>query len=1479
MATYTIDPTSDAKQQWTATFPTSGQTAWSNTNKAVRQPTAPSTSSGVDDTAAAGHLLECQFPLTLGTNEEITGFTLWVYGSCTVAGGSSAGCSVQLPNGTAAYLPTTAGWVSSTVSDTSGAITPPLTAVATATTGTSNIYSWYVVVTTIITTPQSLTASSFAKGAALNKTAAPSRVLPTSRAVSLAQATATYYAVATGFPVETSGGGNRTVSVTPAHVGDLIVVHGSTANASQTVTTVSGGGVTWSKAVDGNDGTGIYSFIWWGVAASTAAFTLTVTTATVDASSDLELWVNSYTAAGASVQPTWYLGVTGGVVGNPGSTSNQYWPSLTATDATSLYSGWNYIYSSYGGGSITTSGITYDPTADGNEGCYALAPPQGTPTSPVSNPGSSVEGYSVAAIFTTTPSSSTVLLTATAIATSKSLSVPSAATSTSTSAYGVSQSVSVVHALSRLAPSAFGVARATDVVTANPSTGSLTDPFTAVNSAIWNSYKTGNPAAPSMSGGILSVPNGTASADQSNIQSQAAYSLTGSTLACKITPGTDTNGAQNFQLVNSSTGLTLSWIYTGGTWQATCSTVSGAMFANPLTPAYAWLRFREAAGIVYWEASPDGITWTTIAQVSVGAGACTSMTVQWRTYVYGTITGSTPMQVSNLNVTPTGAGVQPSFQNLILNPSFEYDATGSSTPAAWGTNGWGETLSVVASGGVASGSKALQEAWVTTNAGGGSYPGVNLSVPLVGGVTYMVRLALSVLTNSYGAVPSLQIGCYNASSTFLGNVGCGYSSSPWPAGTSGVLTGFFTAPAGSATGVWQIFFGDYSTGSTDRLTYVIDAVQIAPGAIGQPYGDGDTAGWGWNGAPGDALSALATPVSNLVDAFPGPGIDSQFTLNDTGSPSDTITISNGLTIPLTTDYPGVLSALSAYPAPNVYGLLGSSIFVQITPPSVGNGSKYVGLELDCIQGGNLGFQWQDNGGASWQPYWTDASNGAHYLSQVNLGSVPTWVRIRESAGTVYWDYTTATTPTGWTNLGSLADSTFGFSLSALYVKIAAGYYGTESPSSALVQSLNGSSTSQLLTVYAYGMAAVQDTVSAPTQVTPSSHGASQSLSSLAAPSSVVVTAYGAARSLGATIASSLLAAMALGSSQSSSSTTSSTSLSPAAYGVSQATELLVSSSVPFLTSQAYATSLSGATTNAAVSATTTAYAQSQSTGATNAPVQAAPQSRAQSQSASQTLAITNLTPVAYGATLAFDTVTANTVQFVGPVAFSASQASSNTSYPRPLATSAFASSQAGGLATAPSGLVPQALTIGQAVSATTAPGNVQVLAYAVSSVQDVLAATTGLSPAARVAALSLAMGTAATPLSASSSAASHALGLASAPSAVTVMSQSASLSSESVGVIVVFTPGASAQTSMTTFIVILENHLILDVDGGVINVYFEYDEPAATADSQEDFPTAATLGALTVTWEEYDEPAATADSQEDFPTAATLGALTVTWEE
>ena len=179
-----------------------------------------------------------------------------------------------------------------------------------------------------------------------------------------------------------SGLTNNATTITPTSAGDIIAV-GISAYPGVTVSSVSGGGISWQQGEsDGPDSVGISDAIFWGQALNTTSFQLLVTFSG-DVTSATIAWDEFATTA---TSPSWSQVASGSVCGT-GSTNCQTltanattvnYPTLTSTATDQLYFGYAVPGSTP---SVTNGGgFTYQETNNGRVLVYSLDAP--APSSP-----------------------------------------------------------------------------------------------------------------------------------------------------------------------------------------------------------------------------------------------------------------------------------------------------------------------------------------------------------------------------------------------------------------------------------------------------------------------------------------------------------------------------------------------------------------------------------------------------------------------------------------------------------------------------------------------------------------------------------------------------------------------------------------------------------------------------------------------------------------------------------------------------------------------------------------------------------------------------------------------------------------------------------------------------------------------------------------------------------------------------------------
>lgn len=305
----------------------------------------------------------------------------------------------------------------------------------------------------------------------------------------------------------------------------------------------------------------------------------------------------------------------------------------------------------------------------------------------------------------------------------------------------------------------------------------------------------------------------------------------------------------------------------------------------------------------------------------------------------------------------------------------------------------------------------------------------------VAGLNYVPTVSPST---PFTAVAGVQTFSENINPVAYGQLaGATPVAASWTMGTSGYwasIEALFKVGSGGTTAISGATSANYTVQGAD----VGDVLNCTVTATN---GGGSTAAT-------SAVTAIITAssgaplISTFTDSFPGSSLSAANWTTLFGSPT---VASNTLTLPTTTGVDGTVVASA-----NPYNLTGSSIYALITPPVVGNGSKVTSMALDPVQTVDSGNHiLVDFDGTNMQAWIKVSGTPTSIASHAVAGGTPTWARVRESAGTIYWDY--SSDGITWTNFASHADP---FTITSLYVILQSNYTGTEGASSATVQSLN-----------------------------------------------------------------------------------------------------------------------------------------------------------------------------------------------------------------------------------------------------------------------------------------------------------------------------------------------------------------------------------------------------------------------------------------
>ena len=143
----------------------------------------------------------------------------------------------------------------------------------------------------------------------------------------------------------------------------------------------------------------------------------------------------------------------------------------------------------------------------------------------------------------------------------------------------------------------------------------------------------------------------------SEVLSVDFYDLTGSYALMEVvspqSPGTGTTSTYFFCREDPDINA-VRWIIAGATLLAehrvagTNTTIFSAAFD---ATTHRWLRFREDAGTIYWDTSPDGVVWTNRA-TWVSTITLTALKAALGSGYYGAESSPAPAVVDNFNLIP-----------------------------------------------------------------------------------------------------------------------------------------------------------------------------------------------------------------------------------------------------------------------------------------------------------------------------------------------------------------------------------------------------------------------------------------------------------------------------------------------------------------------------------------------------------------------------------------------------------------------------------------------------------------------------------------------------------------------------------------------------------------------------------------------------------------------------------------------------------
>ncbi|MDX2845419.1 hypothetical protein PV377_42010, partial [Streptomyces ipomoeae] len=157
-----------------------------------------------------------------------------------------------------------------------------------------------------------------------------------------------------------------------------------------------------------------------------------------------------------------------------------------------------------------------------------------------------------------------------------------------------------------------------------PGLNELADDFAdgTLNTTLWS----GSYGDPTESSGKAHIPCSTGYA---GLKSATTYTLTSNSVFVRLhaaDPTGATSAAASVLVLSSVGGSDAGFIVDTaqgaiGLWLREGYADPGALFPAYDAEDHAWLRLRETSGTLHWEASPDGLTWTTLRTAATPAWA------------------------------------------------------------------------------------------------------------------------------------------------------------------------------------------------------------------------------------------------------------------------------------------------------------------------------------------------------------------------------------------------------------------------------------------------------------------------------------------------------------------------------------------------------------------------------------------------------------------------------------------------------------------------------------------------------------------------------------------------------------------------------------------------------------------------------------------------------------------------------------------
>lgn len=214
-------------------------------------------------------------------------------------------------------------------------------------------------------------------------------------------------------------------------------------------------------------------------------------------------------------------------------------------------------------------------------------------------------------------------------------------------------------------------------------TAAQTDNFNdnSLNTTKWFTYAGGSATANEQNGQIeLALPASATGADYAGLgTNNGTYDFTNSSVSMKIVSNVGSTGFWHLNVYDAAGSITTNAVqwryefpgvyaeqYVGG---VLTSTFTGLF----LYASYGWVRIREESGVVYWDSSGDGITWTNRHSASPSITK-TAVEVDIQAYAAAPVSNPGTLKFDNYNlytkeIVPTGIASAEAFGTTMVGSS------------------------------------------------------------------------------------------------------------------------------------------------------------------------------------------------------------------------------------------------------------------------------------------------------------------------------------------------------------------------------------------------------------------------------------------------------------------------------------------------------------------------------------------------------------------------------------------------------------------------------------------------------------------------------------------------------------------------------------------------------------------------------------------------------------------------------------------